>query len=151
LLFDNIIIVYICCFVNDNHQLLLFFFDFLNMDTNGLLIVQRIDSVLKKRGETRVQLAQALGIKAQNISAWYVRGTIPGGDVCLKIARYLGVGFEWLITGEDEGQEGSLSGEEQELLSSWRELAEHEKAAVLAMIGSFLKSKAAKVPADSVG
>lgn len=71
--------------------------------------------------------------------------------MCLKIARYLGVGFEWLITGEEEGQEGSLSEEEQELLSSWRELAEHEKAAVLAMIGSFLKSKAAKVPAGSVG
>lgn len=111
----------------------------------------RIDSELKKKMLKRLALCEALDIDTTSVAAWKRRGTIPGGDVCLKIARYLGVGFEWLITGEEEGQEGSLSEEEQELLSSWRELAEHEKAAVLAMIGSFLKSKAAKVPADSVG
>lgn len=111
----------------------------------------RIDSELKKKMLKRLALCESIGIAPNSIAIWLKRGTIPGGDVCLKIARYLGVGFEWLITGEEEGKEGSLSEEEQELLSSWRELAEHEKAAVLAMIGSFLKSKAAKVPADSVG
>ena len=111
----------------------------------------RIDSELKKKMLKRLALCESIGIAPNSIAIWLKRGTIPGGDVCLKIARYLGVGLEWLITGEEEGQEGSLSEEEQELLSSWRELAEHEKAAVLAMIGSFLKSKAAKVPADSVG
>lgn len=113
--------------------------------------VERIDSELKKKMLKRSALCTSLQLSLTSITDWKRRGTIPGGDVCLKIARYLGVGFEWLITGEEEEQEDALSGEEQELLSSWRELAEHEKAAVLAMIGSFLKSKAAKVPADSVG
>ena len=45
--------------------------------TNGMLIVERIDDLLKKKNENRVSLAEVLGIKPQNISAWSARGTVP--------------------------------------------------------------------------
>ena len=120
------------------------------MDTNGFLIVERIDSLLKKRGDSRVQLALAIGLKPQNISAWSVRGTIPAGDICFRIADFLGVDCRWLVTGESP-LEDKLSPVQKKLLDDWEELNEHEKAAVLAMIGSFLESKAAKVQADNIG
>ena len=98
--------------------------------TNGMLIVERIDELLKKRGESRVSLAEALEIKPQNISAWYTRGTIPAGDICLKIADYLGVSMEWLLT----GKESSLSTEERRLLKQWAILSPDQKDTVCTLL-----------------
>ena len=91
--------------------------------TNGMLIVDRIDSLLKKRGENRVVLADVLGIKPQNISAWSTRGTVPAGDICIRIADYLGVSVEWLVT----GKEAALSSEEKTLLKQWQILTPAQK------------------------
>ena len=91
--------------------------------TNGMLIVERIDDLLKKKNENRVSLAEVLGIKPQNISAWSARGTVPAADICLRIAEYLGVSVEWLIT----GKESSLTSEEKTLLKQWKILTPDQK------------------------
>ena len=59
----------------------------------------------------------------QNISAWSVRGTVPAGDICLKVAEFLKVSAEWLITGKEEG----LSNEEKKLLSIYQKLSAEQK------------------------
>lgn len=87
--------------------------------TNGMLIVDRIDNLLKEKGENRVILAEAIKINPQNISAWSARGTVPAGDICLKIADYLGVSVEWLISGKESG----LSKSERQLLSMFTSLS----------------------------
>lgn len=46
-------------------------------------------------------LSVDLGIKPQVISNWKIRDTIPSADIALKIANYLNVSVEWLITGEE--------------------------------------------------
>ena len=91
--------------------------------TNGMQIVGRIDRLLKERNLNRVSLAEAIGIKPQNISAWSVRGTVPAGDICLKIAEFLNVSAVWLITGKEEG----LSNEEEKLLSIYQKLSPDQK------------------------
>lgn len=91
--------------------------------TNGMLIVDRIDNLLKEKGENRVILAEAIKINPQNISAWSARGTVPAGDICLKIADYLGVSVEWLISGKESG----LSTEQRALLSQWSKLSADQK------------------------
>lgn len=119
--------------------------------SNGFLIVERIDSLLKKRKETRVQVAKAIGINPQNISAWSIRGTVPAVDIAVAIARYLGVTAEWLVTGE-ESETITLSQEEKKLLAEWRELSGQDKEEIEMLID--FKNKAAKakaLPADSVG
>ena len=98
--------------------------------TNGMLIVERIDNLLKERNLNRVVLAEAIGIKPQNISAWSVRGTVPAGDICLKIAEYLNVSIEWLIC----GKEGGLSNEERWLLSQWKSLDVVQKDTVRTLL-----------------
>lgn len=96
--------------------------------TNGMLIVDRIDNLLKKKGENRVSLADALGIKPQNISAWSTRGTVPAGDICLKIAEYLNVSVEWLISGKEE--EG-LAPELRTLCITWDQLSNTHREELL--------------------
>lgn len=91
--------------------------------TNGMQIVERIDKLLKERNLNRVALADAIGIKPQNISAWSVRGTVPAGDICLKVAEFLKVSAVWLITGKEEG----LSNEEKKLLSIYQKLSPDQK------------------------
>lgn len=91
--------------------------------TNGMLIVDRIDNLLKKKNENRVTLAEVLGIKPQNISAWSTRGTVPAADICLRIAEYLGVSVEWLVT----GKETALTSEEKTLLKQWKILTPDQK------------------------
>lgn len=91
--------------------------------TNGMQIVERIDKLLKERNLNRVALADAIGIKPQNISAWSVRGTVPAGDICLKVAEFLKVSAVWLITGKEEG----LSNEEKKLLSIYQKLSPEQK------------------------
>jgi len=98
--------------------------------TNGMLIVERIDNLLKERNLNRVVLAEAIGIKPQNISAWSVRGTVPAGDICLKIADYLNVSIEWLIC----GKEGGLSNEERWVLSQWKSLDAVQKDTVRTLL-----------------
>ena len=98
--------------------------------TNGMLIVERIDNLLKERNLNRVVLAEAIGIKPQNISAWSVRGTVPAGDICLKIAEYLNVSIVWLISGREDG----MSNEERWVLSQWKSLDVVQKDTVRTLL-----------------
>ena len=97
---------------------------------NGMQIVERIDRLLKERNLNRVALAEAIGIKPQNISAWSVRGTVPAGDICLKIADFLKVSAVWLITGEEEG----MSNEEKKLLTIYQKLSAQQKDTIWTLL-----------------
>ena len=107
--------------------------------TNGMLIVDRIDNLLKKKGINRVVLAEAIELKPQNISAWSTRGTIPAGDICLKIADYLGVSVEWLIS----GREGKITEEELKLLKAYCKLDSVQKDTLWTLINKWLADYAA--------
>ena len=61
--------------------------------------VERIDLLLKERNLKRSALCDDLELTHSAISDWKKRGTIPSGDVCVKIAKYLNVDVEYLITG----------------------------------------------------
>lgn len=73
-----------------------------SMETNGYVIVTRIDEILSQRGENRNILAKILKISPTAISHWYTRGTVPAADVMYRIADYLGVDARYLVYGEYE-------------------------------------------------
>ena len=98
--------------------------------TNGMQIVERIDRLLKERNLNRVALAEAIGIKPQNISAWSVRGTVPAGDICLKVAEFLNVSAVWLITGKDD----KMSNEEKKLLMIYQKLSPDQKDTIWTLL-----------------
>ena len=70
--------------------------------------VERIDQLLKEKNLQRSALCDDLGLTHSAISDWKKRGTIPSGDVCLKIAEYLGADVEYLITGRQKKERENI-------------------------------------------
>lgn len=85
--------------------------------------VNRIDSILQKKNLKRAALCSDLELSPTSITDWARRGTVPAADICLRIAEYLGVSVEWLVT----GKESSLTSEEKTLLKQWKILTPDQK------------------------
>ena len=94
-----------------------------DFETNGLQIVERISSVCRQRGIVRKEVSEALKLPDNCFSNWSARGTVPAGDICIRIANYLNVSAVWLITGKEEG----MSNEEKKLLTIYQKLSAQQK------------------------
>jgi transcriptional regulator with XRE-family HTH domain len=92
--------------------------------------VSRIDQILQDKNLKRAALCADLDLSQTAITDWARRNTIPAGDICLKIADYLGVSMEWLLT----GKESSLSTEERRLLKQWAILSPDQKDTVCTLL-----------------
>ena len=100
-------------------------------DSNGLMIVRRIDSLRKEKNVSRQDVATSAKCSLQSFTNWSARGTIPPADVALRIAKYLGVSVEWLITGHEAEE---MSADERRLLSMYRELDVRDREDVLGIV-----------------
>lgn len=103
------------------------------METNGLVITERIDKLLVSHNLSRNDLYRELKIASNSLPTWKSRGTIPAADVALRIADFLNVSLEFLLY----GMEKDISNSERDLISRYRDLSEDQKAAVLAVVSSF--------------
>lgn len=92
--------------------------------------VKRIDEVLLERNLKRAALCNDLNLSATAITDWARRGTVPAGDICLRIADYLGVSAEWLIN----GKESELTPEERHLLTLWAHLTSEQKDTISTLL-----------------
>lgn len=101
-----------------------------DFETNGLQIVKRIGEICKKMGIKKKDVSEALKLPDNCFSNWSARGTIPAGDVCLKIAEYLNVSVVWLISGREDG----MSNEERWVLSQWKSLDTVQKDTVRTLL-----------------
>jgi transcriptional regulator with XRE-family HTH domain len=66
-------------------------------------LYDRIKLLVREQGitiEGMLELAMPGKASIDTYNGWRRRGVIPRGDVCLKIARTLGVSVEYLLTGE---------------------------------------------------
>lgn len=100
--------------------------------------VDRIDEVLKRKSLKRSALCNDLELSPTSITDWARRGTIPSGDVCVKIAKYLNVNIQWLITGISEN---GLNEEERELLKKWAVLNNAQKQPILILINNYYEKQ----------
>ena len=112
---------------------------------DGKDFVLRIDSVLKEKKLKRLAVAEAVSISTQAFSHWSVRGSMPAADTALKIAEFLGVSVEWLITGKDKE---NLTDEERVLLDRWRSLDDSQKEIIMPMIETAAESSYKKKKGD---
>lgn len=91
----------------------------------GKEFTKRIDFCLAKKNQTRKAITTDLGISSSTMSSWAAgRGSIPNANIVEKIAKYLNVTIDWLITGEENSD---FTFEERELITKWRELTEEAK------------------------
>jgi transcriptional regulator with XRE-family HTH domain len=110
-----------------------------DFETNGLQIVDRINDICRKKGIKKKDVSEALKLPDNCFSNWSARGTIPAGDICLKIAEYLNVSIEWLIC----GKEGGLNNEERWLLSQWKNLDAVQKDTVRTLLNKWESDRTA--------
>lgn len=97
-------------------------------------ISSRIDNLLTDKKLKRIDLVRGTGIGESTIRAW-IKGSVPSADAVVKVAKYLGVSVEWLITGKetDNQKEINISNEEMKLVKIFRNLNEADKNAVLTL------------------
>lgn len=100
------------------------------------LFIDRLEKVLGEKRITKAELAEKIGIRRPTLSEWKKNGAIPAGDVCVRIARYLGVDVEWLITG-NERREAPAPQERNELLAGFETLTAEQQEHILISIGVF--------------
>lgn len=98
--------------------------------------IDRIDEKLKEKQLKRLTLCDELGITHSAISDWKRRNTIPAADVCLKIADYLDVSVEWLVTGKEKTAP-QYTKEEQNLLRKYNDLTDGQKRSVEILIDGY--------------
>lgn len=110
----------------------------MNTDTNGAIIVERMDSILKTKGLNRNDLCKALGFKNNTLSTWKTRGTIPAADVAIMIADFLGVSVRYLVTGECDRADEQ---EQSELLRQWAELSQEQQELFMLQIKAVAQKK----------
>ena len=103
------------------------------METNGIIITDRIDILLSSQKRTRNDLYSSLGIASNSLPTWKARGTIPAADIALKIADYLNVSIEFLLYGIEK----DYSNTERDLISRFRELSAVQQEAVIGVIQTF--------------
>lgn len=125
---------------------------------NGVTFVDRLRTLLQSKNISQNQFLKDNGLAKGSMGNWEQRGNIPSADIVLKIAKYLNVSMEFLLTGE-EGKiddfdvletfsesrlknisfshlttEEAVKLEEDTLLNNYRFLNESNKKVVQAMI-----------------
>lgn len=115
-----------------------------DFETNGLQIVARISEICRKKGIVRKEVSDALKLPDNCFSNWSARGTVPAGDICIRIADYLNVSAVWLITGKEEG----LSNEEEKLLSIYQKLSPEQKDTIWTLMEKWEREYEVKEEAE---
>jgi len=99
-------------------------------------ISSRIDNALSEKQITRAELSRQTGIPVTTIKSW-ISGAIPNAEAAYKVAQYLGVTVEWLVTGiKSEGIIKEYTEQERELIDIFRNLDERDKNAVITLAQS---------------
>ena len=100
-----------------------------------------LNSLLDEKGLKKSDLSRELNLPDQTVRNWFGRESLPGVDAALKVAKFLGVSVEYLMTGKDaafsfraEPSAPSPSGLERKISM----LSAAQKKAVEAVIDSFL-------------
>lgn len=111
------------------------------LDTNGFIIVERIDKRLKEMGQTRVDMCSKLNLPPSNVSSWSRRGSIPPADVLLEISDYLNLDYRYLITGQIGETSPQLDSINFDLQTKFMRLNELDKKFVLSMLDLLYSTK----------
>jgi transcriptional regulator with XRE-family HTH domain len=64
-------------------------------------ISERIFDVLKRSGKKQADLAKHVGVRSNTVSDWKNKGINPSADLIPKIAEFLGVSCDYLLTGKE--------------------------------------------------
>ena len=99
--------------------------------------LKRVLEELDFLNASKADLARFLNVRKSTVYSWFERDSIPAADTALKIAVFLNVPLEYLITGEkDESKKSKieLSDFEKNLLCEAKDLMQEDKVELMAYI-----------------
>lgn len=102
---------------------------------------QQLTNLLVKNQHSQAELARYVGVKNNTVSDWINKGTSPKIEHMYRIAEFLGVSFDVLMTGKEKSLSFDVDEHEKELLNCYRKLSDFDKGEVLGDI----KRRAANV------
>lgn len=108
--------------------------------TENICFMERVERILKEKRLTQKELAEDLGLRRPTLSDWKKNGAVPAGDICLKIADYLNVSVEYLISGKEAG----LGTEERALLGQWSKLSAEQKDTIQILLDKWEADRKAR-------
>jgi len=76
-------------------------------------IGKRIAALRREKGLKQEELAQAMGVSAQAVSKWENDQSCPDISLLPKLAKYLGVSVDTLLSGEEEKPAVALAPERE--------------------------------------
>jgi transcriptional regulator with XRE-family HTH domain len=100
------------------------------MATMGKSIVARIGNEIDRKGLKRADLYEI--VPSGTLSNWKNKGQEPSAYTLYKVAIFLGVSVDWILSGKDSS---GLSQDEDELLSKYRRLEQKDKDEIIGFIG----------------
>ncbi|MBQ0112105.1 MAG: helix-turn-helix transcriptional regulator [Bacteroidales bacterium] len=74
------------------------------------------DIIERIKSKVSLKELEKIGFTPQNVSNWKTRNTIPRADDLYKIAQYIGVTVEWLLTGETDKDDSVYRSKYEKLL-----------------------------------
>lgn len=99
---------------------------------NGYDIVVRIDQLLKARKETRKILADVIGKNPQVFVDWKNRNISPTAIDLYKMAKHLGVTYDYLLLGKTD----QLPDDIAYAIAKLQTLSEEERKPIIALIAN---------------
>ena len=76
---------------------------------------KRVDEEIEYKGINRASLARRCNFSVTNIGQGIKLGSTPSAETAVKIARFLGVSVEYLVTGENKITNQNIDNEQNQL------------------------------------
>lgn len=100
-------------------------------------MMMRVEALLEKKNLRRADLCRGIGTVDGTVRKW-IAGSAPSVETAYKIAQYLGVTVEYLLTGEIDGTEtptdAILTESELKLLDDFRHIPPQEQQTISLMV-----------------
>jgi len=99
------------------------------MTVSGKGIVARISEEIDRKGLKRAEFYKI--VPSGTLSNWKTKNQEPGVFTFYKVAVFLGVSVDWLLTGRDSS---GLVQDESILLTKYRQLEQKDKNEILGIV-----------------
>lgn len=104
----------------------------------------KINICCKQRGLTVTKMLRILDLSTSYGTYWK-NGRVPGIDILKKIADYLNVSADFLLSDTDECASPLLSDTDQTMLKLFKQLDEHEKDRCIGRLEAYLENRSDKI------
>lgn len=105
---------------------------------------ERLREICKERGTTVTNMLGKLGIATGSTGNWK-RGSLPNGDVLIKIADYLNTSIDYILLGE---YRSDISKDEKKLVELYRLTPERAKYKVICDMERIVQEEIKKFSAE---